>query len=198
MSTAPVQPLRTLRLRQSYVAATGTFTFQQDDQSPRTFVTPDTVRNTPPLAFKALRTRIGTENAPTAEGLILVHIGDVFVNGQLYEDFKARPLPLVQILPPTGLFLPNQVVDVAITAETGTDPVVGGRLFVNNDDVTAALGGARIEPLPGGRGVAMRFGRIAMGSIVPPGTRSIVQVELRTATGDTARATAFWTVVPTQ
>ena len=44
----------------------------------------------------------------------------------------------------------------------------------------------------------MRFGRIAMGSIVPPGTRSIVQVELRTATGDTARATAFWTVVPTQ
>ena len=161
-------------------------------------MTPDTVRNTPPLAFKALRARIGTENTPTAEGLILVHIGDVFVNGQLYDDFKARPLPLVQILPPTGLFLPDQVVDVAITAETGSNPVVGGGLIVNNDDVTAALGGARIEPLPGGRGVAVRFGRIAMGSIVPPGTRSIVQVELRTATGDTARATAFWTVVPTQ
>ena len=77
-------------------------------------------------------------------------------------------------------------------------PVVGCRLIVNNDDVPAAVGGARIEPLPGGRGVVVRFGRIAMGRLVPPGTRSIVQVELRTATGDTARATAFWTVVPTQ
>jgi hypothetical protein len=194
LSAVPLPVARTYRLRLAYDAATGAFSFQLDDQPPRLFVTPDAVRQAPSRALKALRARIATEAAPTAEGRVLVWIDDVFVNGQLHDDFDARPGPLAQILPPTGVFLASQVVEVAVTAETRGDPVVGGRLLLNDADVTAAAGGASIQLLPQG-GVVVRFGRFPMGSLVPPGTAARVQVELRTQSGDVARAFAVWEVV---
>jgi hypothetical protein len=51
-----------------------------------------------------------------------------------------------------------------------------------------------IQLLPAG-GVVVRFGRFPMGSLIPPGTAARVQVEIRTQSGDVARAFAVWEVI---
>jgi hypothetical protein len=195
ISNQPVSLFATLRLRLAYDNATGTFTFQLDQQPSQTFVVPDAVRLAPTSQLRGLRTRIQTEADPGATGRILAAFDNVTVNDAPYEGFEARTLPRVSITPPSGTLASTQVVDVVVLAETGADPAVGGRLLLNGQDVTAAaLSIAAIQPLASG-GLAVRFPRIAIGGIIPPGAPALVAVEVTTASGETVRSFVLWRVI---
>jgi hypothetical protein len=195
VSTQPVRRFETHRLQLAYDNATGTFTFQLDQQPAQTFVVADAVRLAPASPLKGLRTRIQTEADPGATGRILAAFDTVTVNGAPYESFDARTLPRISITPASGTLTSTQVVDVVVLAETGADPVVGGRLLLNGQDVTAAaVAIAAIQPLAAG-GLAVRFPRIAIGALIPPGTPALVAVEVTTASGETVRSFVLWRVV---
>jgi hypothetical protein len=194
LSSQPIALFETHRLQLSYDNGTGTFTFQLDQQPAQVFVTPDAVRQAPASRLKGLRTRVQTEADPAAAGRILAAFDQVTVNGTPYETFDGKTLPRVSITPGSGTLASTQVLDVVVLAETGTDAVTGGRLFLNGQDVSSAAAAAVIQPIASG-GLSVRFPAVAIGTIIPPGTSALVAVELTTARGETVRGFTLWRVV---
>lgn len=190
------------RLRLAYNNATGTFTFQLDGGTAQTFTVADATRNPPTVAFKALRTRVRTQDGPDARGKILALFDDVRVNGAAYDSFDdtsgaSRPTraPRATLFPGTGVYPSTFTGDVVVLVQTDADAVTGGRLLLDGVDVTtAALALAVIESVAGG-GVAVRFPGISLASLVPPGPAKRVDVEVDTASGARLRASATWRVL---
>src|SRR5262249_17274501 len=108
----PVSFFEPHRLKLAYDGSN--FSFQVDGDSPIVVAAPDVTRMSPRDAFKTLRTRIRVPASPTASASVLALFKDVAVNGAPYEDFSAKTLPRVQILPASGTFSSRQNVDVVI------------------------------------------------------------------------------------
>jgi hypothetical protein len=170
------------------------FSFQLDDSSPRLFAAPHQTRETPRVPFKALRTRILVPGSVSASASVLALFDNVLVNGVPYEDFDARTLPRVAIMPGSGTFISTQTSDVLIAVETGGQVLSDLKVLFDGADVSSL-----VATLPSGTltvGGVTRLLRSFHAANLPPGPH-LLAVEATFAGGVKARGTALWTVLAT-
>jgi hypothetical protein len=179
------------RLRVSYDGTR--FSFQLDSGTATTFTAPDATRNTPTVAFKALRTRAVLPASPTASVTLVALFDDLLVNGASYESFDARTLPRVTVMPGSGTFTSTQLSDVVIAVETGGLSVATIKVFLDGADVSPLLAALTPGTLITG-GITRRLKNFPV-SALPPGPH-LVGVEVTLAGGRMARGFALWNVLP--
>lgn len=170
------------------------FSFQDDGRTPIVVAAPDATRLAPTYQLKALRTAIVVPASPTASASALALFDNVAVNDAPYDDFNAKTLPRVQILPGSGTFSSHQSFDLVVMVETAGELVTNVRATVNGVNSTPVLLALAVPgTLPSG-GVTYRIPNVPA-TVLGVGTPVMLGVEATTASGKTARGFALWNVV---